>query len=208
MTSTDRWQPGSQIVYREVWRESVWTAKPVTVVQDSPDLIVLYLSYGASWKYPAGRRAEFIDFLQAGVWELADATWSFGDNLILIPPDETHAVHINWARESRVLNGWYVNLQAALHRTPLGFDYMDHILDIVIEPDQTVWAWKDEAELQRAIDQGVYSLEQARQFRAEGLQAIEKMRAGSPIFDSGWEDWLPPEDWSVPVLPVGWDAVT
>ena len=37
------WPTGSQIVYREVWRGKVWTARPVTVVQDAPDLIALFL---------------------------------------------------------------------------------------------------------------------------------------------------------------------
>lgn len=47
------WATGDQIVYREVWKNRVWTARPVTVVQDTPELIVLYLSAGTRWKMPA-----------------------------------------------------------------------------------------------------------------------------------------------------------
>jgi hypothetical protein len=36
MSQTPYWTTGNQIVYREVWRSKVWTAKPVTVVQDTP----------------------------------------------------------------------------------------------------------------------------------------------------------------------------
>ena len=31
-------------------------------------------------------------------------------------------------------------------RTPIGFDYLDRLLDIEIAPDLSRWKWKDEDE--------------------------------------------------------------
>ena len=39
MTETGHWGPGDHTVYREVLRGNVWSAKPVTVVQDTIDLV-------------------------------------------------------------------------------------------------------------------------------------------------------------------------
>lgn len=46
------WRPGSQIVMRETWRGQVWTARPVTVVQDTHELIALYMMPGTVYKHP------------------------------------------------------------------------------------------------------------------------------------------------------------
>ena len=53
MAQTPYWVTGKQVVYREVWKNRVWAARPVTVVQDSSELIVLYLSAGTHWQRPA-----------------------------------------------------------------------------------------------------------------------------------------------------------
>jgi len=53
MSQSLRWAAGHQVVYREVWRGKVWTARPVTVVQDTLDGVALYLRSGTRWKLPA-----------------------------------------------------------------------------------------------------------------------------------------------------------
>jgi hypothetical protein len=90
------WTPGRQIVYREVWRGKVWTAKPVTVVQDAPDLVALFLCPGTRWKIPAplDGNADLLHCKQDGNWQLVDTTWKWGDTLLLIHPGEAHAVHV------------------------------------------------------------------------------------------------------------------
>ena len=43
--------------------------------------------------------------------------------------------------------GWYVNLQLPFRRTELGFETMDLVLDLIVDPDGS-WRWKeDEDEL-------------------------------------------------------------
>jgi len=120
MEQTSHWTPGSQIVYREVWRGRVWTAMPVTVVQDKPDLIVLYVSPQTTWKLPEGNN--FLSLLQAGDWQLRDVV-AGNDRLFLIVPGEAYAIHTLGGLGERNFSGWYVNLQEPIRRTRLGFDF-------------------------------------------------------------------------------------
>lgn len=200
------WNPGTPILYREVWRGRVWTARPVLVVQDTPDLVALYLRPATRWMVPAGNRQLYFSYLQAGSWPLVEVTWSYGDTLFLLHPGAAHAVHVMWQGPAREFAGCYVNLQEAARRTALGFDFMDQELDILVTPDLS-WRWKDEDHFQRAQADGRYSVAQAQAIRAEGELVIARIEARASPFCDGWERWRPPAGWPVPALPEGWDRV-
>lgn len=204
------WTAGDQIVLREVWHGKVWSAKPVTVVQDTPDLIALYMAPGTCWKQPRsldGGSVQPQTLLPSGVWQLIDRIWMGGDALFLIIPGAAHAVYVMWMEGHRGLDCWYINLQEPLQRTALGFDYMDQILDIVISPDQSEWRWKDETTFQEAQVLGVISVEKAVAIRAEGERVIERLRNAKAPFMDGWEKWSPPSAWPIPRLAAGWEVV-
>jgi len=208
MSQLSHWTAGSQIVYREVWRGRIWTARPVTVVQDTPDLIALSLCSGTRWKIsvPPDESTDLLYCkLPTGNWRLADATWKW-DSLILIYPGEAHAVHV-MRGENREFVGWYINLQEPLCRTAIGFDFMDQDLDIVVEPDLSKWVWKDESTFAKAQDLGIISEQQAREIRAEGERVIRRIQARAAPFDADWENWFPPVEWPIPSLPEGWDKL-
>ncbi len=210
MNHTPYWTAGDQIVLREVWRGKVWSAKPVTVVQDTTHLIALYMATGTCWKQPRaldGGSVQPHTLLPAGEWQLADQTWVGGDALFLITPGAAHAVYVMWAEGHSSLEGWYINLQEPLRRTAIGFDYMDQILDIVVSPDQSEWRWKDEMSFQEAQVLGVISSEKTYEIRSEGERVIKLMRTHKAPFNSGWENWFPPPTWPIPHLLVGWEAV-
>lgn len=201
------WERGSQVVYREVWRNKVWTARPVTVVQDTPDLTVLYICSGTRWKIPA-RPADAEDIAHCrlnGQWGLKDVVWKWGDTLYWIQPRAAHAVHIMWSQSPREFAGWYVNLQEPLRRTGIGFDFMDQDLDIVVQPDAHEWRWKDEDVMQQGLEMGIYTAQQVHDIRAEGERVIENIQRRAAPFDNRWLDWVPDADWPVPELPTGWD---
>jgi len=92
--------------------------------------------------------------------------------------------------------GHYVNLQAPLRRTPLGYDSGDHVLDIVVAPDGA-WRWKDEDEFAEAIQLEHFTPSEAAEVRAEG----ERVIAGLPsLLPTGWETWRPDPAWPVSAL--------
>jgi len=142
--------------------------------------------------------------LQIGDWQLRDVI-AGAHTLFLIPPGAVYAVHVIWGRESKFV-GWYVNLQEPLRRTAIGFDFMDPVLDIVVKPDLSEWTWKDQGDLQRAHEMGLFSARQARAIRAEGERVVERIRTKASPFSNGWEHWAPPE-WPIPESLAGWDKL-
>jgi hypothetical protein len=156
------------------------------------------------WKRPihagTGERLR----MPANGWQLEDAVWTRARMLHLMEPGVAHAVHLWWLAPDWDFGGWYVNLQEPIRRTALGFDYMDHMLDIVIEPDLS-WHWKDGHEITEAVATGMVTQAWADEVRREGEGVIERQEGRRPPFCDGWERWRPDPAWSVPELPTGWD---
>lgn len=88
--------------------------------------------------------------------------------------------------------------QEPLRRQALGFDTPDQALGITVGPDGT-WAWKDEHHLERLVELGAFSADQAVAIRAEGERVLEERP-----WPTGWEQWRPDPAWPIPELPVGW----
>jgi len=198
------WSHGDQVVYRETVQGRVWTARPVTVVCDTPERVALCLHHGTHWQRctPLEAGTDLVR-CKAGQapWRLEAARIEFGDTLILIAPAEAYAAHLMWNPAQQFM-GWYVNLQAPLRRTRLGFDFLDHELDLVVPPHGDL-RWKDEDHLALAETLGLFSPAQCRQIRGEAQRVAEKARARAAPFDGSWLDWRPPAQWAVPALPEG-----
>ncbi|MBI2238096.1 MAG: DUF402 domain-containing protein [Actinobacteria bacterium] len=199
------WSPGDPVVLREVWRGKVWAARPTTVVRDDPDLRMFHAAPEWTWKCPAGPDGEWLR-LPAEGWTLRDRDYGWRI-LSFSRPGIAHAVLAYWDPETDEFRRWYINLEEPLRPTPLGFDYLDHALDIVVAPDRSSWEWKDEDELEEAVERGLFSVEQAGEFRAEGRRAVERLLRGDPPFDRDWRDWRPDPAWAEPALPPGWEVV-
>jgi Protein of unknown function (DUF402) len=199
-----RFRPGDHVIIRSVVDGKVWSVAPSTVVQDEPDLVVFYTSPGMRWKKSSDATGAPLR-LHREPWTLIDDVWVGGGRLRFWHPGDPYAVFLFWD-EAWEFRAWYVNLEEPLRRTSLGFDTMDHTLDIVADRNRS-WRWKDEDELVEAVRAGIYTQHQADQIRRDGEQAIAVLEAnGSPYCD-GWEDWRPDPSWTVPVLPPGWDSI-
>ena len=180
--------PGTQVLMRHVWRDEVFLAAPVTVVEDTPELLVTWLAPGTPYLRPASRSA--LPFHQ----QLVDKPWQAPGIVQLTRPGEAHAVWV-------FPDGWYVNLQEPIRRTRLGFDTRDQLLDLVRRSDGR-WRWKDEHELEAAVVAGFVSTREAADIRAEAERVI-----AADAFPTGWEAWEPDPSWPVPGLPPGWNVV-
>jgi len=200
---------GTEIVLREVFRGEVYSAKPMIVVKDAPDLLALYIPPGTPWKQPTtldgGRVTPTA--VANGSWKLSDAVWRGPHgSLRLVIPGADYSVIPSWG-QTRTLSHWYINLEEPLRRTSLGFDFLDQILDIIVSPDLSVWRWKDQDELEEAAIVGLVNDEELRVINANGLKAIEFfVSGGSPFI--GWEHWQPVPQWSIPTLRANWDIVS
>ncbi len=106
------------------------------------------------------------------------------DTLVLLREGDWHALWVSWLPSGEHW-GWYVNLQLPFRRTELGFETMDLVLDLIVDPDGS-WRWKDEDELETWVARGVCEPELAERIRAEG----ESVLARAP-WPTGWEEWRP-----------------
>jgi Protein of unknown function (DUF402) len=204
-------KPGDTVVVQEVWRDQVWAARPMRVVQDHGDFVALWFPRGTRWKAPTSnparpwrldRGSRLAECAALGEWIFRDAEWDV-DTLCLLREGDWHAVWVSWLADGSHW-GWYVNLQQPFTRTTLGFETMDLVLDIVVDPDLT-WRWKDEDELQTFVERGVIDPPLAEHVRDEGLRVISRAERNEPPFCEPWPEWKPDSSWSTPALPEGWD---
>lgn len=193
-----RRRPGDEIVLREVWRGRPWLVVPVRVVRDDADLVALYLAEGTPFHFPDGEWPG-----GRHPWHGRDA-WKGHGVLQLHRPGSAHAVWLFWDGPERRFAGWYVNLQRPLERTRLGFDTLDHELDIWI-PEGERWRWKDEELLEASVAAGRFTRDEVAAIRAEGARVAADLDAGRRWWSDGWKRWEPDPAWAVPRLPENWE---
>lgn len=200
------WSPGDAVVLREIWGGRIWTARPVIVVDDTLEQQMFFMPPGVRWMCPKDDRGGWL-LLPARDWTLGDRVLTWERVLSFAWPGVAYAVLLFWNDRSDEFLRWYINLQEPLRRTAVGFDYLDHALDVVISPDRSSFAWKDEDELEEAVARGIFSTEEAHGFRAEGERAIARVLNGEPPFDRDWTAWKPDPSWGLPSLRPGWDSL-
>jgi hypothetical protein len=131
---------GDHVLVRGVEAGVIHSACPCTIVLDSDGLLVLYLALGTSCKLRDGWRYDLPASRQSIT--LRDVIWRHND-LLIHTPSTLHSVMLRRNADGSQRD-WYVNLHSPILRTPLGFDYTDKALDILVSPNLDSWEWKDE----------------------------------------------------------------
>ncbi|WP_110181080.1 DUF402 domain-containing protein [Nocardioides solisilvae] len=193
------WKPGDVVVRREILRGQPWIGWSVRVVEDSFDLLAVFLPSGSElgfggaetlgWEHPwkaSGRRA-----------------WSGHGKLMLMRPDDAYAVELSWKGPERDFEGWRILLQEPIRRHDGGFDTLGHGLDFEMAPDGSWKALPDTAFEQR-VAQGRYDAAQAEQVRATAAGVKSMLQWRNQWWDRSWAAWTPPADWAATTLPEGW----
>ena len=196
-----RWQPGETVVLRYFARGRPSGALPTRVIS-VVDGLVLWLAGGTLVKSPsvAGRPVREVPLTErfTSPRETVDRQWTGDGVLVLGRAGRAHSLWLFW--EGSRFRGWYVQLEQPWRPFRYGFDTRDYILDIWIESDGA-WRWKDEDELDVAVELGVVTPDEAAARRAEGESVIAEWP-----FPTGWEDWRPDPSWRAPAVPEDWDA--
>ena len=200
---TRYWQQGDQIVLREIFRGRIWSGRPYTIVEDTPQRLIIHMGVGVRWMRPVRRDSSAIRGRELH-WTLREAVWPI-EALRIVTPGRHHSVLLLWTEGFREFLKWYVNLEDPLTHSAVGFDYLDQFLDIEIAPDLSAWNWKDEDELEDAVANGLMTPQRADLIRAEGIRVIETLDKKAPPFDEQWHLWRPDPQWESPGLPDGWD---
>jgi uncharacterized protein len=200
----ERREPGSPAVIREVWAGRVFEARPCTVVEDDTTQTILFVPAGVECGVPVSPDGSSLR-LPMGPWELRLRPRGLHPVLSFAWAGTPYSVLHIWNEDGAPLH-WYVNLQAPLVRTELGFDTVDHALDLLIAPDRSTWSWKDEDELAEAIAGGLFTPGDEAWFRYWGERAVEHVLLQLPPFDADWSGWTPDPSWPLPSLPAGWES--
>jgi hypothetical protein len=133
--------------------------------------------------------------------------WTSSDVLYLVQPGSGYTAVGFW-NDDYIFQSWKINLELPMHRTLLGFDYMDQLLDIVVSAGRSTWHWKDEDEVRLAQEQGIITAERVSELYQLGEHAVESLLANKPPFDGDWENWSPNPIWrQLLKLPQGWERV-
>jgi hypothetical protein len=180
----------------------------MTVVDDTPDCLWLWMPPGCVRKVPDGepadpasRKDRMIANLRRGTWGYIDHVWE-GATLVAVRPGDWYATWCSWHPDG-ALWGYYVNLQMPYRRTDIGIETMDLMLDVTVEPDLT-WQWKDEDEFATCLELGLYSDQLGTHVRAEAERAIGDLEARRWPYDGSFAAQRPAQPWSIPVLPDDW----
>ncbi len=213
---TGRFSPGDQIAWRGRVR-IVGSHQPhlsfavgMTVVHDVPDEIAVYRRPGHPFML---RNAEFAGTFQMrhrGIVRSRDGwrnnAWRRWRVLVLRHPDAWHSVSLFWLDDEDRFDFWYIDLVSPLTRTGIGFDFVEHGLDVVVRPDLSSWKLKDEDELDWAADNGIFTRAEATEIKREAERAAERLIRERDHYER-WRDWRPDPAWPIATLPVGWDAL-
>jgi len=202
------WRPGDTVVLQEVWRGRLWSARPVTVVEDSPARTLVWCPKGVQWKAAttpatrpraATRLERFVACLERCDWVLGDFEWGVSV-LGVLQPGSYSAV---WASE----RGWYVNFQEPLHRTGHGFQTMDLMLDLLVTPDRGSRR-KDDDEFDGCIERGLIDRRTAVAVEAALEAATAEVAACAYPFHDDLLHFRPDPEWATPALGENWDRLS
>jgi len=174
-------------------------AMPLIVVERTQRQLVTWIGPGTPIAYPNGRAGDGT-LLPFDRWGVDLRSWIGPGRLELTPFGRHYSIRLIRSANG-LFRGWYVNLQAMLAESALGFDTTDWQLDLWI-PEGREAEWKDADDLERALALGIMSEEEGRLTREEGHRVLEEWP-----FPTGWEGWCPDLTWPTPVLPDGWDVV-
>lgn len=85
----------------------------------------------------------------------------------------------------------------------MGFDLIDDVLDICVQPDRSYF-WQDEEEMVQLVELGIYSRSDSEELREVGREVLDLVSARKPPFDDEWIDWRPTPDLALGEVPDGW----
>lgn len=102
------------------------------------------------------------------------------DRRLLVRPDDRYTILVSRRPHDRHL-GWYVNLQEPMRRNPIGFEAMDLMLDVVVEPALS-WRWRDGEEFDEIVERSILGR----------LLRVRRRTRRVSIGGAMWDDEHPP----------------
>ncbi len=208
MDQVARFTSGDHVVFRQLWADKVWAVLPMTVVEDSDELVSVYIAPGTKFLRTNCSREEYLSVQASGQWDLVTDRWWPQHHVWTSGPGEACSIWTMWSDPDWRHLGWKVNPEAPLKRTEIGFDTSDHVLDAVIPPDLGSWSLKDEDELTQAIDLGLFSADDGERIRRDTARFADEALTTRRSRMERWAEWRPPDAWMIPDLDPRWNLTS
>ena len=217
MANTDYFNSGSAVVHRGVYKDKVWIARAVRVIEDNSASTKLLLTPGTLCKFSAGLVARRYssesnntpqsrwDEQETLDWRLVNRIWQERRFLILLQPSKYYSIQLCWQHNTEEFLGWYVNFELPFTRNYVGFDTLDLELDLIVKPNLSFY-WKDAAEYQEGIRRGIITPDQVSKIEEAETEVLDLIEKKVAPFDGSLSTWKPPGAWSPPTLPHEWDS--
>ncbi|MEV6979135.1 DUF402 domain-containing protein [Kitasatospora sp. NPDC093806] len=208
-----RFAPGTTVVRRDVHRGRIWSAQPHRALTDTGTVLELAYWPGIRSLAPttwtnalrtgdAAVRKSGLAHLAAGTWELDP--WHWRDTVVRSRFETGSWFSLHYFQDPATAEPLrlYVNFERPATRTGTGIDTLDLLVDLVVEPDLSGHAFKDEDEyahgrrLGFVTDHDHRRVERAR----EHVLGLLGDRAGP--FADPWPRWAPDPSWPLPALPA------
>lgn len=206
-----RWNSGDHIVPEMKGNGLPFRVFPATVVSDSADLLAfyirantLYLRLVTADEHDLPRIID-VDEIHRMPKRLVRRSFGERHRLVVATPSEAYAVDTNWTEPGWNHVEWYVNMQTPFVRTALGFRTTDQVLDIVVQPDRS-WKLKDVDEMAASVVSGRLTSHEGATVRGEAERVIRDIEAWQWPFNAKYEEWRPPQEWTIPTIPAEWMA--
>ena len=188
---------GEVAVEREVVDGFVWSAKPVRVAADGP-LIALYRAVGTRCFWPSHSRGE-----HRPPSKVVQRPEPWGDSrfvglLTLVRPGDDISISLMWGPEWSLIC-WYVDYIEPYVRTPIGWDFRDLHLDLIVRPDRSSYL-KDQDELEVAVGRNEISAAVAAAAHERLGHVAQEAASGIGVFGEDWPNWRPDPSWTVPSI--------
>jgi len=205
------WNYGDIVSWRGIFRNRVWHAQTVIIVEDSQNETVVALLPETECMAPEGylqgkqsdkRRWNFKD----KYWELERYNWRTNRLLILLQPNNFYSTMYFWDDATNEFLCYYMNFQLPFRRSISGIDTLDLDLDLIINPDFS-FEWKDEKDYQMAIEHEIISPEWIQGIDNAKSDIFDRFEKRQYPYDGSWLAWMPNPNWMPPKLPINWDRV-
>jgi hypothetical protein len=200
------YQPGENLAWRDVRRETVCFAWPNRVIEDGGRGLLLARCPGAVGKVVRGYPedpAQMRHELGRATPSLVDLRWS-GTITLGVHVDHAYwSTRLMWRADTGTFLCYYIDFCRPLIRAPGRIDSLDLALDMVVDPDGA-WRWKDIAEYEELCVAGVIDREDRAAVAAATPVVIRAIESGAFPFDGSLVSWKWPPDLALPELPPQW----
>lgn len=186
------------MVQREVLDGWVWSVVPVVEVDTGDDRVGLYRARDTECWWPSHPRDEHLPAHQVTQAPRHSRSIAGGSQLTIARRGDDYSVTVAWD-EHWVFWGWYIDIIRPYRATPVGWDFMDLHLDLLVAPDGST-TMKDQEELARAVEVGQISQAESDEAYRRCEQIVELASTGAGVFGGPWREWRPDPNWPVPRL--------